>query len=137
MSWWKQKKAVTKKPGDQDPLSLPKKKNAKLTKNIKSVKAEEDISIKKKIVPDPAEIHPARGESKSSRSKSLVFRNLLASLKDKNSSVRSHSAWALGQMGDRSAIEPIMALLKDKNIDVRKDAAAALKRLGWKPPRKN
>jgi len=137
MAWWKQQKTETKKSNVQEPLSLPKKRNVKNMNNIKNVKEEENTSAKKKKIPNPSEILPARVESKSSRSKSQIFRNLILSLKDKNSSVRSHSAWALGQMGDHSAIEPLLGLLKDKNIDVKKDALAALKRLGWKPKKQN
>ncbi|HPI14829.1 MAG TPA: HEAT repeat domain-containing protein [Spirochaetota bacterium] len=61
-----------------------------------------------------------------------MFRQMVASLKDKDASVRAHAAWSLGRMGDSRAVESLSTLLNDKDLDVRKDVAEALKRLGWK-----
>lgn len=63
---------------------------------------------------------------------SRIFKQLVASLKDRDAAVRAHAAWSLGRMGDARAVEPLVGLLNDKDADVRRDVAEALKRLGWK-----
>ncbi len=43
------------------------------------------------------------------------------------------ATWALREMRDAQAMEPLTIFLKDKNSDVRVAAAQALDRLGWQP----
>jgi hypothetical protein len=52
---------------------------------------------------------------------------------EKDLSVRSAAADALGKTGDARAVEPLITILKDGDKDVRKAAADALDKLGWKP----
>ena len=51
---------------------------------------------------------------------------LVAALRDASPFVRRSAAWALGEIKDSSASEPLVALLKDSDPDVRKNAAKAL-----------
>ena len=56
---------------------------------------------------------------------------LIAALKDKDSNVREAAAEALGELGDKRAVKPLLtALKKDKDSNVRDAAAKALGKLG-------
>ncbi|MFQ5859145.1 MAG: HEAT repeat domain-containing protein [Anaerolineae bacterium] len=55
---------------------------------------------------------------------------LSAALHDKDRFVRRAAAWALGQLGDPSAVSALRAALQDKDEDVRRAAARALGQLG-------
>ena len=46
---------------------------------------------------------------------------------------RSSAAWALGKIGDKRAVEPLIAALKDGDSNVRKAAADSLRTTGWQP----
>jgi len=54
---------------------------------------------------------------------------LVGALKDKEAEVREQAAFALSQIGDESAIEPLTALLKDPSSEVRQQAIFALSQL--------
>jgi HEAT repeat protein len=55
---------------------------------------------------------------------------LIATLKnDNNGYVRAMAAWALGQIGDRRAIEPLIDGITTESSDVRKRAPLALKEI--------
>ncbi|MGV7931254.1 MAG: HEAT repeat domain-containing protein [Spirochaetota bacterium] len=73
-----------------------------------------------------------RDEHHRKNGQARLFRQLVASLKDRDASVRSHAAWSLGRMGDVRAVDALVGLVNDRDGDVRKDVAEALKRLGWK-----
>jgi hypothetical protein len=49
---------------------------------------------------------------------------------DKDWKVRQDVAIALGQIGDTSALKPLIAVIKDKEEDVRKAAVEALSQIG-------
>jgi len=55
-----------------------------------------------------------------------VRKRLVSQLRAEEPEVRQRSAWALGQIGDRSAGEALLDLLDDQNNLVRFNAAAAL-----------
>jgi len=55
---------------------------------------------------------------------------LIQALKDKESSVRSGAAAALGGTGDARAVEPLIQALKDKDLTVHDAAYPALVRIG-------
>ncbi len=65
--------------------------------------------------------------------KSRMFKRLTEELKSAEPNARAHAAWALGQLGDARAIEPLQRVLHDKNPEVRSDAADALSKLGCNP----
>ncbi|UCF41564.1 MAG: HEAT repeat domain-containing protein [Gemmatimonadota bacterium] len=55
------------------------------------------------------------------------FTTLIAMLQMEDASMREHAAEALGRLGDRRAVEPLMdAVLHDRNPSVREHAATAL-----------
>ena len=56
-------------------------------------------------------------------------------LRDKEADVRRKAAEALGKIGDKRAVEPLIAALTDKDVNDR--VASALIRLGWKPKTQN
>ncbi len=58
-----------------------------------------------------------------------ALKTLTNSLKDKDWRVRFRAAWALGELNDPRAFEPLIEALKDKNEKVRKAAFAALENL--------
>jgi HEAT repeat protein len=64
--------------------------------------------------------------SHSSASKDDERRSQLAALKDKDPKVRRQAAEALGRLGDKAAVEPLIAALKDDDRGVRWSAASAL-----------
>ena len=55
---------------------------------------------------------------------------IIPKLKDANKSVRGRAAWALGELGDARAVEPLMEALKDESENVRSGAAWALEKIG-------
>lgn len=55
---------------------------------------------------------------------------LVRALKDRDGVVRRYSAEALGEFGDRAAIEPLKALLNDSDMGIRLAAADSLVKLG-------
>ncbi len=59
---------------------------------------------------------------------------LLESLRNTNASIRVFTAEALGNIGNKDAIEPLTALQNDENEYVRKYAARALNQLGREVP---
>ncbi len=122
MSWWK-----ARKKGDGEPLRPDTEPSGEATDDNK---ARED-----KEMPEKAQVRPRSGDKEDHHRKNgqaRLFRQLVASLKDKDAGVRSHAAWSLGRMGDARAVDALAALVNDKDVDVRKDVADALKRLGWK-----
>jgi len=59
---------------------------------------------------------------------------LFKALGHKDYEVRGNAAEALGKIGDKRAVEPlIQTLLEDKSAYVRGKAAEALDKLGWEP----
>jgi len=59
------------------------------------------------------------------------FATLIAMLQMQDASMREHAAEALGRLGDRRAVEPLMdAVLHDRDASVREHAATALGMLG-------
>jgi len=52
-------------------------------------------------------------------------------LKDDEGQVGRKAAWALGEIGDKRAVNPIIEALKDSDGDVRNEAKTALEKLGW------
>jgi len=52
----------------------------------------------------------------------------LQKLQDEDSKVKEGAIYALGELGDTSAVEPLIIMLEDPSSDVRKSAAVAL---GW------
>ncbi len=50
-----------------------------------------------------------------------------------NYRIRLYAVWALEDIGDQRAIEPLTAVLKDNDPKVRESAAKALDKLKWKP----
>ncbi|WP_287586531.1 HEAT repeat domain-containing protein [Candidatus Borrarchaeum sp.] len=52
----------------------------------------------------------------------------LQKLQDEDSKVKEGAVYALGELGDTSAVEPLIIMLEDPSSDVRKSAAVAL---GW------
>jgi transcription termination factor NusA len=54
----------------------------------------------------------------------------LVALADEDSSVRQSAAMALGQLGDKRAVIPLIATLKDEDRNVSQSAAEALGKLG-------
>jgi len=55
---------------------------------------------------------------------------LLSALKDEQESLRQATIWALGQIGDTRATNPLIEALKDKQWKVREIAAEALGEIG-------
>ena len=55
---------------------------------------------------------------------------LTALLRDEDGGVRRTAARALGELGDRRAVEPLTAVLRDRDADVREAAASALRQIG-------
>lgn len=55
---------------------------------------------------------------------------LIGMLKDKDSEVRQKTAWALGEIKDPRAIEPLIATIRDENLFVQLESARALGRIG-------
>lgn len=58
-------------------------------------------------------------------------------LEDSNDLVRVTAAQALGEIGDKRAVGPLIELLKERDLCMRRDAAEALERLDWKPANDN
>jgi HEAT repeat protein len=56
------------------------------------------------------------------------FDKLLQRLKDNDSKGREEALYALGELGDKRAVEPLIDMLEDPSFRVRKGAAVAL---GW------
>ncbi|MBI1930119.1 HEAT repeat domain-containing protein [Candidatus Poribacteria bacterium] len=56
----------------------------------------------------------------------------IAALKDEDAQTRGNAANALGEIGDESAIAPLITVLKDENATVRNQAAAALRSLAYR-----
>ncbi len=54
-------------------------------------------------------------------------------MKDDSWSLRRGAAEALGEIGDKRAVEPLIQVLKNENRDVRRVAVNTLGKLGWKP----
>jgi len=52
----------------------------------------------------------------------------LQKLQDEDSKVKEGAIYALGELGDKRAVEPLITMLEDPSSDVRKSAAVAL---GW------
>ena len=54
---------------------------------------------------------------------------LIVALGDKASYVRAMAAYALGNIGDKRAVDPLKRALKDRDSSVRKEAEEALAKL--------
>jgi HEAT repeat protein len=50
-------------------------------------------------------------------------------LQDKEASIRACAAWALGELGEAGATQPLVICLKDMDVDVRRAAAQSLAEL--------
>ena len=61
-----------------------------------------------------------------------AFESVIASLRDEHGKVRLASVSALGDLGDKRAVEPLIACLRDRDKYARSAAAAALGKLGDK-----
>ncbi|MFQ4146430.1 HEAT repeat domain-containing protein [Chlorogloeopsis sp. ULAP02] len=59
---------------------------------------------------------------------------LIQSLKNNDAGIRRESAWALGQIGDSRAAEPLIEALQDSDADVREAAREAWEKLILKSP---
>jgi HEAT repeat protein len=57
-------------------------------------------------------------------------KSLIEALHDENMAVRNNAAFALGELGSRSAVSGLLALLKDPEERVRKSAVKALGMIG-------
>ena len=57
---------------------------------------------------------------------------MIKALSDDHYWVRLSAAMALGQLGDKRAVDPLIMVLSDDYSGVRKAAKAALKKLGYK-----
>ena len=55
---------------------------------------------------------------------------MILALEDEYEGVRGRAAWALGEIGDRRAIEGLTRVLEDEDRDVATKAAQALERIG-------
>jgi len=55
--------------------------------------------------------------------------SLLWALKDEEPSVVSAAAWALGRIGNPSALSELQSLVNNENIDIRENAIEAVKRI--------
>lgn len=58
---------------------------------------------------------------------------LILVMKDTNKYVRRYAAEAIGQIGDKRGIEPLIDALRDEDENVRTNASWALKTMKWKP----
>ena len=125
MAWWKGRK----KDGQTPEVSTEGGNNAP---DGAAAQAPEDAEIGRSGGSRARRRLKEADEHQRKNGHSRMFRQMVASLKDKDASVRAHAAWSLGRMGDSRAVEPLSTLLNDKDLDVRKDVAEALKRLGWK-----
>ncbi|NVM01262.1 MAG: HEAT repeat domain-containing protein [Candidatus Helarchaeota archaeon] len=67
---------------------------------------------------------------------SNVVELLISYLKDENNRIRGNVASALGLIGDKRAIEPLISLLDDDHELVKIKVSYALKNLGWEPSNK-
>jgi len=56
--------------------------------------------------------------------------SLIKAIEDKDESVSHKVVIALGEIGDKRAVEPLIQALKDKDWNVRNSAADALRKLG-------
>ncbi len=124
MSWWKARKKDGEKPGE--PMKSETERSGETPKDKKTTVENgtyEAAQVRSRS--DKDEHHRKNGQAR-------LFRQLTASLKDKNASVRGHAAWSLGRMGDTRAVDALVGLINDKDPEVRKDVSEALKRLGWK-----
>ena len=67
------------------------------------------------------------GAIKDAKAAVIPLISLLDEEKEKESNIRDWAAWALGEIGDKRAIKPLInALKKDKSPDVRQEAELAL-----------
>src|SRR4030042_4078226 len=61
-----------------------------------------------------------------------AVRGLLLSVEDAEPDVRAEACWALGEIGDERALDPLIAGLRDEDWGVRRNAAASLAKMGNK-----
>ena len=54
-------------------------------------------------------------------------------MRDANPDVREQAVFALGQIRDRRAVEPLISALKDADADVREQAAFGLGQIATAP----
>jgi len=73
------------------------------------------------------------GDERASQKRGTELDQLLDRLKQKGSGARARAASALGKLGDKRAVEPLIAALKDDDAGVRRSAAEALAKLDWQP----
>jgi HEAT repeat protein len=62
--------------------------------------------------------------------KKLKIRFQIARLKSRDEHIRTDAAWALGQIGDPRAVEPLIAILRRGPSSARQTAAWALGQIG-------
>jgi len=79
--------------------------------------------VQEAILKALAKIDPNWGKSEAAWAAVPV---LLSALKDEQESLRQATIWALGQIGDTRATNPLIEALKDKQWKVREIAAEAL-----------
>jgi HEAT repeat protein len=65
--------------------------------------------------------------------RSAELNRLIDQLKRNSSRTRAKAASALGKLGDKRAVKPLITVLKDNNASVRRSAAEALAELNWQP----
>lgn len=58
---------------------------------------------------------------------------LIIALQEGIPSVRASAAWALGEIGDDRAVEPLVAAMNDRDFHVKGRSATALDSLNWAP----
>ncbi|MDD1678027.1 MAG: HEAT repeat domain-containing protein [Methanomicrobiales archaeon] len=80
------------------------------------------------IVPSARPDHD--GEDTPSIQQDTVDRLVLL-LRDPDPSIRRDTVSALGELGNRAALDPLLQCLDDPDPSVQQSARAALKRLGW------
>jgi len=96
------------------------------------VPAELHATLEKLNSPDPlVRAHAARTLGTRVEAEGPIVSCLLAALQDENAMVCAAAAAALGRIGDRSAVAPLVELLRDtqEDRDVRSRAAEALGQL--------
>lgn len=91
-----------------------------------SALGDDNIGVRRWAVEALDEVDPKWRQSDLARRAGGEF---IADLEDEDPSVRWGTVWALGQMKDARAVEPLTAALKGKDSDVREVAAWALERI--------
>ena len=107
-----------------------------LNAQINVEKYEEKKNVKKliKVLQDKDEKPSVRTQAANALGRlkdARAVESLIAVLNDKD--VRKNSVWALGEIGYKKAVGPLIGVLTDRSSLGREEAAEALDKLGWKP----